>query len=113
MSRARSRIDGARDPRPLIDPDPDAGAAWDKYPADVRVVRGEGDAMIQIRLRRKRRVPPAKVRTFKDLHALEKQAGSGAGRTSPVVITPHTAGQDTKATGSQAGQDIVINHVLV
>ncbi|MHB2209706.1 hypothetical protein [Methylobacterium sp. CM6257] len=68
---------------------------------------------IQLRLRRKRREPPVKVQTFKDLHARDKRKGSAADHPSPVATASHAAGQGTEAAASRTGQDVVINHVLV
>ena len=68
--------------------------------------------MIRLRLRRKRREPSARVRTFKDLHARDKRKGSAADQACPVAVAPEAARQGN-ASGSQTGQDVVINHVLV
>lgn len=68
---------------------------------------------IQLRTRRRRREPPAKARTFKDLHAHDGRRGSTAAQAAPVVTTPHAAGPGIVAAASQTSQDVVINHVLV
>ncbi len=68
---------------------------------------------IQLRLRKKRRETPVKVRTFKDLHARDKRQESAPDHVSPVTTASHATGQNTEAAASPRGQDIVINHVLV
>ncbi|MGH1588786.1 hypothetical protein ACRBEV_10965 [Methylobacterium phyllosphaerae] len=68
---------------------------------------------IWLRLRKKRREPPVKVRTFKDLHARDKHPGHAANHVAPVASATHRTVQGTEAAASQAGQDIVMNHVLV
>jgi hypothetical protein len=68
---------------------------------------------IRLRLRKKRREPPVKVRTFKDLHARDKRQGSAADHGSPVATASHATGQGTEAAASRTGQEVVINHVLV
>jgi hypothetical protein len=88
----------------------------DKYLADAQIAGSweiEDDVMIRLRLRRKRREPPVKVRTFKDLHARDRRQGPAADHGSPVATAPHAAGQGTEAAASRTGQDVVINHVLV
>ena len=71
------------------------------------------DVKIRLRLRRKRREPAVKVRTFKDLHARDKRQGSAPDHVSPVATASPAAGQGTDAAASRTGQDVVINHVLV
>jgi hypothetical protein len=93
-----------------------AGAPPNKYLAETQIAGSweiEDDAMIQLRLRRKRRAPPVKVRTFKDLHARGKRQGPAADHVAPVATAPHATGQGTEAAASRTGQDVVINHVLV
>jgi hypothetical protein len=88
----------------------------DKYLADAQIAGSwgiEDNAMVRLRLRRKRREPPVKMRTFKDLHARDKRQGSAPDRASPVATASHAAGHGTEAAASRTGQDVVINHVLV
>lgn len=68
---------------------------------------------IQLCLRRKRREPPVKVRTFKDLHARDKRQGSAPDHISPTATASHASGQGTEAAAAQTMQDVVTNHVLL
>jgi hypothetical protein len=73
----------------------------------------EVDVKIQLRLRKKRREPPVKVRTFKDLHTRDSRQGSTADLISPVATVSPSPGNGAEAAASKTGHDIVMNHVLV